>query len=285
MKKRNLKTFGLVIISIITLSFLVVVSCKKDESTSQKDTSMSVVQDDNYASDTYQDVSDITDEAASKSNQKSTSSSEYAVLSDCAVVTIDSSTSIREMTVDFGSEGCTGVDGKVRKGKIIVAYSGDYWADGVVKTVSFDNYYVNDHKVTGTKIVTAGVKNDSGNRFYSESVSGTIEWANGDSAITWNAQHTRVIIDGSSTWRVSDDIYQLTGSTSGVDSEGEEYSSTITSPLVRKVEPGCRYNYVQGIIEIAPIGKSKRVVDYGDGTCDRWAIVTVDGDTYHVYLR
>ncbi len=285
MKKRNFKTFGLVIISVITLSLVIVVSCKKDESSSQEDSSLSVIQDDNFASDTYQDVSDLTDEAASKSNLKSTSSSENVILSDCATVTIDSSASLRKMTVDFGSAGCTGEDGKVRKGKIIVTYSGRYWDNGVVKTITFDNYYVNDYKVTGTKTITAGVKNTSGNRYYSESVTGTIEWANGDSVINWNAQHTREITDGSSTWRVSDDIYQLTGSTSGIDAEGEQYSSTITSPLIRKVEHVCRHNYVQGVIEITPIGKSTRVVDYGDGTCDRWATVTVDGDTYHVYLR
>lgn len=285
MKKENFKTFGLVIISIITLSFVILVSCKKDESTSQKDSSTSVVQDENFASDTYQDVSDLTDEAASKSNLKSTSSSEYVVLSDCATVTIDSSTSTRKMTVDFGTTGCTGEDGKFRKGKIIATYTGSYWDNGVVKTITFDNYYVNDYKVTGTKTVTAGVINGSGNRYYSESVSGSIEWANGDSVITWNATHTREITDGAFTWRVSDDTYQLTGSTSGIDAEGEQYSSTITSPLIRKVEPICRHNYVQGITEISPIGKSTMVVDYGDGTCDRWATVKVDGDTYNVYLR
>lgn len=41
MKTRNFKTFGLVIISIITLSSEIVVSCNKDESTSRKNSSMS----------------------------------------------------------------------------------------------------------------------------------------------------------------------------------------------------------------------------------------------------
>jgi hypothetical protein len=36
---------------------------------------------------------------------------------------------------------------------------------------------------------------------------------------------------------------------------------------------------VAGIVDITPIGKSLRVVDYGDGTCDRQYTVTVDGQT------
>lgn len=270
----------------LTFTFsLFVISCNQDSDDlkiNDETTTTSVVKDDTYASETFQDASDLIDESAV--NLK-TSTDSYCLLSDCAVVTEDMLSNPRVITIDFGTSGCTGADGKTRKGKIIASYGGDYWDDGAVKTITFENYYVDDNKVEGTKIVTAGARNENENRFYSETVSGSIILAENSDTIYWEATHNREVVEGSSTPLIYDDVYQLTGNSSGITADGEEYSSVITNALVRKVEPGCRHNYVQGIIEITPIGKTTRVVDYGDGTCDRKAIVKVDDNVYEVYLR
>jgi hypothetical protein len=285
MKKLFLLKQKWAIVALSLVVSIVFISCDQDNNDTKIDdetTTTSVVKDDTYASETFQDASDLLDETSVNLKTATTS---YCLLSDCAIVTEDLVSNPRVITIDFGTTGCTGADGKSRKGKIIATYGGDYWDDGAVKTITFENYYVDDNKVEGTKIVTAGARNEADNRFYTESVSGSIELAENGGTILWEATHSREVVEGSSTPLIYDDVYQLTGNSSGTTADGEEYSSSITSALVRKVEPGCRHNYVQGIIEITPIGKTTRVVDYGDGTCDRKATVTVDDNVYEVYLR
>lgn len=283
MKKINFGFYSITLYAVVVISAFIMTSCEKENDNTTNEDSMSGVIDDNFASDTYNDVVDLADEAAE--NDSKSASSECAVLSDCVTVTKDMTSNPRVTTIDFGTEGCTGADGKIRKGKIIVFYGGDYWADGAVRTITFDNYYVDEYKVAGIQIITVGANNSTGNRFYSELVTGSIEWANSDSVILWSAEHTRELIEGSSTRRISDDVYQLSGYSTGTSSDDEKYTSVITLPLIRKVEAGCRYNYVEGLLEITPIGKATRIIDYGEGTCDRKATVTVNENVYSIYLR
>ena len=56
---------------------------------------------------------------------------------------------------------------------------------------------------------------------------------------------------------------------------------TITTPLIKAA--GCFF-ITEGVEEIAPAGKSTRTVDYGDGTCDDIANVTVDGETTEITI-
>jgi len=60
----------------------------------------------------------------------------------CYAVTTKQLSAIRfplQITVDFGS-GCTGRDGRTRKGKIIVTYTGHLFLPGQSATTSFDGY-------------------------------------------------------------------------------------------------------------------------------------------------
>lgn len=279
MKMQKLtRLFVYLMVIIVAQAF---VACNKEDETETAEVSMDVVRDDTFASDTFQDVADLADEAALTGSLKN-SNVQYAILTDCAIVNIDTLSEPRTMTIDFGASGCTGYDGKVRTGKIVVTYSGSYWETGITKTITFEDFYVDDYHITGTKEVTAMLENNAGNRMYTESVVGSINWAEGDSVITWNAQYTRELSEGSATLAVYDDTYNITGSTSGVSSHGKVYASEVTSPLIRRVDRGCRHTYVQGVIEITPDDNPAWVIDFGDGSCDRTATVTVDGQTYTI---
>lgn len=58
---------------------------------------------------------------------------------------------------------------------------------------------------------------------------------------------------------------------------------TITKPLVKEVL-GCRY-FTQGKIEMQPQGKALRVMDYGDGSCDNDATVTLNNKVFNIKLN
>ena len=49
---------------------------------------------------------------------------------------------------DFG-DGCVGLDGVLRSGKIIITYTNHWLVPGAVITKTFENYFVNNHQVEG----------------------------------------------------------------------------------------------------------------------------------------
>ena len=78
-----------------------------------------------------------------------------------------------------------------------------------------------------------------------------------------------------------------TGGTSGTRSNGETFSVTITNQLVRDFggcDIGGKRPFIQGTFIYAPAGKATRTVDYGNGTCDLNATVTINGVTYNITI-
>lgn len=256
-------------------------SCKKSETPAAPELTASV--DDAFAETTFDNVSGITDEAydLSKFNFKSTEGRVY--LSDCATVTLDTTVFPRKLTIDFGSENCLCNDGKYRRGKIIVTFTGRYRAPGTIITTTFEDFFVNDNQLEGTKVVTNQGLNDSGHMYWTMDTDGKITLANDSGTIQWNAQRQREWYAGYDTPRDRwDDIYMVTGTASGTRLNGVSWTRTITKPLEHKL--ACRF-IVSGTMSIQPEGYAERILDFGDGECDNLATVTVNGETKTIHLR
>ncbi len=290
MKLKDTFFKGLLLSTVVPFLAIIaiVTSCEKsDDLTSQPtEESISFVEDDTYASETFEEVEDIVDEAAEELETKSTTSSiEGSIISECATITIEGDSLGTTIIVDFGEENCECEDGRYRKGKITANYTGDYWDDGIEVTYTFDDYFVDNNQITGVKTMTRVANNEDGHRESYAKVEGTIILADIEGTIKWSSELTREVIMGSNTLRRTDDVYQLSGYSSGTTRDGDDYSATITSPLVRRLDFGCRRNYVEGVLEITQTDGDEYVIDYGNGTCDRFATVTVNGLEYIVYLR
>ena len=134
-------------------------SCSKDNPT---DTSFTAVQDDAYAENTFDNITSIADEAYSLSSTNFKSTEGRIFLSSCATVTLDTTVFPRVLTIDFGDTNCLGKDGRYRRGKILVSFTGRYYRPGTIITTTFDNFYVNDNQIEGTKVVTNNGRNDQG---------------------------------------------------------------------------------------------------------------------------
>ena len=208
-------------------------------------------------------------------------------LSECVTITreINEAKDTMEMVIDFGEENCLGPDGRERRGKIIITRYGNFYWDGTVEiTNTFEDYYVNDNQVIGTKTID-GYINDDGNRVQEMNDNGSIILADGSGTITWTATRTRVVVEGSDTRIKLDDVVHVTGNASGSDAEGNTYSSEIIEPLVRIHDIGCFRHPVSGIVQILRSPDTEITIDYGDGTCDNLAEVTTDGVTEVIELR
>jgi hypothetical protein len=258
--------------------------CKKDDNEKDMDTGSAV--DNAFAQGIYDDVSNMSDQAAQYGALTTyrNGAEGQSLLSQCATVTIDTTISPREITIDFGTTNCLCLDGRYRRGKILVSYLGGYRDSGSVHTISFDDYYVNDYNVAGSKTVTNMGANSSGNKWFSINVTGTIT-APGGQVLSWTSQRQREWVAGEPTiFNWTDDVYHITGTASGTSFAGVNFSAIITSPLVVALD--CWW-IKEGVLEFSPAGVQTRVIDYGhlNGNCDRLAQVTIGNNTYIVELR
>ena len=239
-------------------------------------------EDTGYASDhatseqTFNDVQSISDDAANVSagplGYKMTNGG-------CATVTktAPTPTSPGVMTIDFGSTDCTCHDGRTRRGRIIVTYTGNYADSGSVHTITFDNFYQNDNKVTGSKTVTNMGHNSSGQPFFNIHVSGSVTLKNGGTvSAEWD--RTRTWTAGYSTLTyLADDVYQVTGSGTLTRANGSVITMTITSPLV--VANGCHW-IEAGTVTFEIASGQRRVLNFGDvANCDDQAVLTLANGT------
>lgn len=269
-------------IALFTLSvftIFLVASCKRESKNIDKDTTPA--SDNAMAERFFNEIKSIADQAYSGTLSLYKSTHDTLIFG-CATVIRDTNTNPRTIIVDFGNVNCLCNDNKTRRGKIITTYTGNYRDSGTVITHVPQNYYVNDNQLTGQKTVTNKGRNGNGNLWYEIVVNGNIIKANNGGTIVWNSTRQREWIAGESTmFNWLDDEYLITGSANGIQPTGNTFIVVITSPL--KVKLNC-WNIVSGTIKISPQGKPDRIIDYGNGTCDNQATVTINGITYNIAL-
>jgi hypothetical protein len=206
---------------------------------------------------------------------------DYAsLLAPCAVVTESSNTFPKTVTIDYGT-GCTDTNGLTKKGKIIINVSGDMRVAGNTRTVTFENFFINDVKIEGSRNAENIGQNVSGNVVVK--ITGDITASNGELARSRSFTRYREWISGITTCEISDDEFHITGSGIAIGRRGIEIPHQITDKIVLK--PGsCKYP-LSGIVDI---GSEKRgvLINFGNGTCDNVAEATTKrrNKTYQIDL-
>lgn len=258
---------------ILALFVITLFSCKKELLTDE----ITAVEDLTTQNQTSDDLGNIADQSAegdfsSGTYGKKSASTAGSILADSIIITRDTpSVGNYRITVDFGTTGVLCRDGRTRKGKVIITYNGRYRTAGTIINTTTNNYYVNDNKVDGTRVVTNMGNNSSGQPYFSVSENGTITKASGGT-ITWNSTRTRTWTAGFSTLTPYDDSYSITGNATGTNSVGNSYTVNINSALVRNFS--CSYHcFTAGVIEHNSAGKT-HTVDFGNGACDNTAVMT-----------
>ena len=274
---------------ISVLSLVVFISaCKKETPKPEGDNDTSTSIENAMADAAYNDVANIADEAYTGFVSSYKSGVPPVFLSNCASVTFDTTSTPKSFTIDFGTTNCLCNDVNYRRGKIIVAYQGFYRDSGSTHTITFDNYYVNNNKIDGSKTVINRGRNTNGNLTFDIAVNGTITWDasyfGSISTSTYTANRTREWSEGESTLLWTDDVYLISGTQSGVTHTGNSYTAYTVSPL--KKEIGYRH-ITDGTLAFTPQGKYTRYINYGypSGTPDNLAQVTINGYTYVIQLR
>ena len=205
--------------------------------------------------------------------------------SSCATITItpyDWTSFPKTIEIDYGTAGCLGDDGVLRKGKVTLHTTGWYREAGTVITITPDNYYHNDVLVEGIQTITNNGLNTNNNLTFTVYTDGSVTSPEG--TVMWTSELTSEWIAGEPTilnpW---DDEYLVTGYQNGETVHGDSYEIVILQAL--HVKTNCSF-IVAGKLKITADGYQDDIfVDYGDGTCDNIIVVTYMGQNYTIIMQ
>ncbi|MEJ8801326.1 hypothetical protein [Pontibacter sp. H249] len=276
MKKLSFNFISLVLLG----SMLAITACQKQDDT-QAAIEVESAEDNALAENELTSVDSFVEDASAAEPLLAGSMATAESLPTCATTSYNKDT--RTLTIDFGDKNCVCRDGLMRRGKIVAVFSGAFGAVGSSVTITPHNYFVSDNKIQGTK-----VKTNLGNRKVSVVVTGaSITTPQGVTA-TWQANRVVEKIAGHDTPRISDDVWLITGESSGVNRRGIAYTAKIEQPLKKALSFGCARNFISGILTITNERGGTLSVNYdpvGGEPCDKVAEVTLNGRKRIIQLR
>lgn len=224
--------------------------------------------------------------------------------SSCATITFGTKT----FTIDFGSTACLCTDGRYRSGKLMFDYTGSasganyYRNPGFKCVITSQNYVVDSYTVN---IINKSITNTTPNSIPTGTNPGTnLTWSvsanvsivkpSNGGTITWNGSRTHTLLNTNDPncykgqtmpidWTKAK--VQTSGSASGTTASNESFSSSLSN-VVRDmtctpdITRPHRHPFISGTLVFTPGSRPTRTIDFGAGTCDFGATLTVNGTTY-----
>jgi len=291
--KTKFRSFAAV--SLLTATLLWAASCKKDNNTTSDSTTnnnaASMATSGASADNAYDDAFGVALQTGSDQNldlltKKPGGAAEVVQNIEgtyyCANVSVSGTSFPITLTVDFGS-GCKSADSIERSGSITYVFSGHLSVPGTTITATFNNYTVNGYKINGTYSISNTTTNIDAPQITTAVTGGSIQFPS-DTSYAFSG--TKIIsVSAGSIADISSLVFTITGGYKISSSFGDSLTATVTTPLERKIT--CRY-IDQGVISFTyskGSSSASGTLDFGDGTCDDTAVVTIGAFTKIVTIR
>jgi hypothetical protein len=272
-KTKNMKrNLFFILIFIVSLFSLTINSCKKDTPDTETQSSVDNSICEGEFNKSLPIINSITiKEQGVKSNR-----------SNEPTISVDTTTTypkLRELIIDFGTTGITdSLDNKTRMGIMTVTFDTTWNTIGAIAIVKLNNFKVANsgstefvqYAVDSMIITHTGVGSFTHNVIGGKCIAP--DWN-----LEWDSKRVVTQIAGAGNDLYWDDVFSTTGSSSGKDRNGKPYTVTITSPIIKRAT--CSW-MESGTLVLTPSGFSARTIDYGSGTCDSKATLTINGNTF-----
>jgi hypothetical protein len=251
-------------------------SCKKaDNNTTSEEieTTFELSGDQAIADNLSEDANDLFMQAAVEKNVAGNFAPGTETVENfipCATVTVTPVSGFpKTITIDFGTS-CPYM-GVTRSGKIIIVISDSVRRSGSTATMTFDNYFVNLYKVEGT-IVWTNTSTPNTRSWTRQTTNGKIT---APDARYWLHSGTKNVTqtEGVNTINWLDDVFSITGNHTVTNSAGRSRVCTVLEALQKKT--ACA-NIDKGKLKVQG-PNHYALVDFGDGTCDNLATISIDG--------
>lgn len=303
------KIISFSLVMAFTIGTTTFTSCRKKEEKIEEepeDTEQTMANDNNFAENSVADIENMGSQVSEDNEQAKGGAG--IILQMCPGATVTVANKI--ITVDFGT-GIVCLDGRTRSGKLIYNFSASasgalfYRNPGFSMNVTSQNYVVEGYTVN---ILNKTITNTTPATIPSGTNPGTnLTWAitanvsiirpNGGT-ISWSCSRTKELINTSDTlcyrgqnqhivWSLAK--VKLNGNTSGTNANQEQFSAVATN-LVRDFSCSpftarpMRHPFISGTIVYTPGSRPVRTIDFGTGTCDGTATLTIKNHTFSITL-
>lgn len=228
------------------------------------------------------DLSDIIDDQYFTENPagKTIAPTESNLLPPCVTVTRTFNSTTWTRTINFGTTGCAMPNGAILRGIIRVSGVLPYSTSNYVITYTFDGFRYNDFLVQGNRTITRslGTSTYQVNTHPICVMDMNMTFTNSRGIFTRVGTRTRECIEGYTTAIWTDKVYVITGNWTTTFPNGNVHSNAISNTTPLRVRLNCDYRVVSGVVNITRPNHSA-VLDYGAGTCDNLATISIDGGT------
>jgi hypothetical protein len=262
---------------------LLFTACKKDKTndavSEEVETTFELSGNQAIAENLTEDANDVLNEAAMDRNLMGGRTAEDATglagttgILSCATLGVTPATGFpKTLTIDFGS-GCTSANGVIRSGKITVVLSDSLRRPGSTAVMTFTNYFVNGFKKEGT--VTWTNTSTPGTRSWQRKVeNGKITAPLGNFWLHSGVKNVTQTAGVGTPLLLLDDVFSITGNHTVTNSAGRTRTCNVLDALQKKTI--CE-NVDKGRIKLdGP--NHYAIIDFGDGTCDKLANISIDG--------
>ena len=291
-----MKTVNLVLMTILMIVFF---SCQNDETTTTTDESVlksgeivagdvtieSVLSEANYEAELFSQserwLRSLSNFKHGKHNLFEGKHSNRYVEGTFPEVSIDTAEAGYPITIliDYGDSTVLH-HGKVISGTVTVEITAARNTDGAKRIITYNGCKVDSVTVTGTETeLFTGDNSTTRKTTVTTDVNFILD--NG-TKLTRKGTSVHEWLEGLATLQEhADDKIQKTGSLSVSSSDGNDWVKTIKEPLIRL---GDCHNYVQGTVEYLLNSEVVAVLDYGTGTCDTTAVLTVGDKQIEISL-
>jgi hypothetical protein len=257
-----------------------ITSCKKSKvDNTELENTFELAANGSVADNLTQDAQEVLNEAAVDKGIAGSGivagAAETTGILSCAMVTVTPLIGFpKNIVIDFGTAGCTSPNGITRRGKILVTLTDSLRRPGSVATMTFDAYTIGIHKKEGT-ITWTNTSTAAQRSWRRVCVNGKI--TNTVTNNYWLHSGTQDIVQtaGTNTPNILiDDVFSITGNRTVTKSNGVIRVGTVLTALQKKTI--CN-NIDKGTYKIEG-PNHVAIIDFGDGTCDNQATVTIDGN-------
>lgn len=186
---------------------------------------------------------------------------------------------IDSIWINYGTDGYEWRD-RIIKGKVLITQNGKKSTIETITKVELNDFFIDDYKVEGIKTIEKNaIEFSLGNYNTTDHVlvsGGQLISPDRTQTIQWNSDriHKKYSVNG-------DSFVLIEGSINGVNTEGTAFTITTGKPL--KFNSSCT-RIVEGELRVTPSEMSTRTLNYGNGTCDLKATVTMENKEYEIIL-
>ena len=264
-------------VAIVALVFSVS-SCSKEKLDAISGDKVVTLQDDAQANDLSDDIDNEADDVVNGNSSLKSAVADTTGLSGRVIVWTTNNDGTKTAVVTYTNfQNPLAKNERVKNGIITIVVTGKRSDNTYKRVVTFTNFTINGNKIEGTKTIEK-----VSDFVYKITLTGGKITFTDNTFITCDLERTRTMVEGNSTpLYIWDDAYTFQGTASGVNRNGVQYTKTITVPV--KIFTAYRFP-VSGSFTITA-GENVFILDYGDGTLDNLAIITLNGHSKQIMLR